>query len=180
LTSFSISATRVFDLGLGHAVLLEAEGDVLLDRHMRKQRIGLEHHVDRPLVGRHAGHVLPVDQMRARGRLSKPASMRSSVDLPQPEPPSSAEELALVDVERQVVDRCEVTELLGDIAKRARTAWRPDRRYFSASGIHRSANRIDVATPQSLSLDINFGIENHVPAVDRSPAERFLDPSWRL
>ena len=43
----------VGDLGLGQVVALEAIGDVLLHVHVREQRIGLEHHVDGPVVGRH-------------------------------------------------------------------------------------------------------------------------------
>ena len=37
------------DLGLRQAVLLRPKATLLGDRHMRKQRVGLEHHVDRPL-----------------------------------------------------------------------------------------------------------------------------------
>jgi hypothetical protein len=45
------------DLRRRKALLLQAVGDVLLDGHVREQRIGLEHEVDRALVGRHFGHV---------------------------------------------------------------------------------------------------------------------------
>ena len=61
----------VVDLGLRHAVLLKAEGDVLLDTHVREQRVGLEHHVDRALVGRHAGEVFAVEQDPPLGRVFK-------------------------------------------------------------------------------------------------------------
>ncbi len=44
-----------------HFVLLQAEGDVLLYRHMREQRVRLKHHVDRPLVRRHVRHILPIE-----------------------------------------------------------------------------------------------------------------------
>jgi hypothetical protein len=57
------------DLVLGHAVLAQAEGDVLLDRHVREERVGLEHHVDRPLVGRGSGQIGAVQNDLARGRL---------------------------------------------------------------------------------------------------------------
>ena len=36
---------------------------------MREQRVGLEHHVDRPLVGRDGREVLTVDQQAATLRL---------------------------------------------------------------------------------------------------------------
>ena len=50
------------DLGVGHFVLLEAEGDVLRHGHMREQCIGLEHHVDRALIGRHISDVDTVEE----------------------------------------------------------------------------------------------------------------------
>ncbi len=78
------------DLRRRHALLLQPVGDVLLDRHVREQRVGLEHQVDRPLVGRHVGHVDAVDEDPPDVGCSKPASIRSSVVLPQPEPPRIA------------------------------------------------------------------------------------------
>ena len=78
------------DLGLGHAVHLEAEGDVLGHRHMREQRIGLEHHVGRPLdSGGTPARSLPASGDAPAVGSSKPASMRISVVLPQPDGPSS-------------------------------------------------------------------------------------------
>ena len=68
----SMSATRVVISALRHAVLLQAEGDVLLHRHVREQRVRLEHHVDRPLVRRHAGHV-----RRRRCRCARRSAPRS-------------------------------------------------------------------------------------------------------
>ena len=46
--------TRSLRCGVGHRLVLQAVADILLDRHVREERVGLEHHVDRPLVGRHA------------------------------------------------------------------------------------------------------------------------------
>ena len=95
-TISSISATRRADLGAAAAFLLEAERDVLLHRHVREQRVGLEHHVDRPLVGRHARSCpAPSMKMRPRSGVSKPASMRSSVVLPRTRAAEQAEDLAL-------------------------------------------------------------------------------------
>ncbi len=37
-------------------------GDIVRNRHMREYGIGLEHHIDRALVGGHAFHILPIDQ----------------------------------------------------------------------------------------------------------------------
>ena len=62
------------DFRTRHAFLLQAEGDVLLDAHMREQGVGLEHHVDRPLVRRHVGHVVAADKDAARVRLLEPGN----------------------------------------------------------------------------------------------------------
>jgi hypothetical protein len=48
------------DLVLGQSFALQAEGDVLPHREVRKERVALEHHVHRPLVGRQIGQVLAV------------------------------------------------------------------------------------------------------------------------
>ena len=79
------------DRRLGHAVAPQAEGDVVPHAQVREQRVRLEHHVDRPLVGRQRrrGPCLRA-AMRPEVGVSKPASMRSSVVLPQPDEPSSA------------------------------------------------------------------------------------------
>ncbi len=42
--------------------LNEPEGDVLFDVHMRKQRIGLKHHIHGPQMRRHIGHIHAADQ----------------------------------------------------------------------------------------------------------------------
>ena len=80
-----ISRRRSAALRLGHAPLAQAEGDVLAHGQPGKQRVGLEHHA---AVRARAGH-RRVRRARTRppvGR-SSPATMRSSVDLPQPEGP---------------------------------------------------------------------------------------------
>ena len=60
---------------------------LLGDIEMRKQRVVLEHHVDRPAIGRHADHVLAGDQHLAFVGCSKPPIMRRHVVLPQPDGP---------------------------------------------------------------------------------------------
>ena len=106
------------DLGLRHAFLLQAEGDVVLDRHVRKQRVGLEHHVDRAPVGRDAFHVLAVEHDAARRRLVEAGEHAQQRRLAAARGAEQREELALVDDQRQVVDGDEIAELLGDVLKR--------------------------------------------------------------
>ena len=69
----------------------QAEPHVLLDRHVRENRITLKHHRRVALVGRHVVDHLaaaPIQISPSVGA-SKPAIMRSVVVLPQPEGPSS-------------------------------------------------------------------------------------------
>ena len=112
LTSASISRTRLVDLGLRHAVLLEAEGDVALDRQVRKQRIALEHHVDRPPVRRHAGDILPVEQDAALARLLEAREHPQQRGLAAARGPEQREEFAFEDVQRQPLDGDEIAEAL--------------------------------------------------------------------
>ena len=48
---------------------LEREGDVLRDRHMRKQRVALEHHAEGPRLGALGGNVLALAQQASGRRL---------------------------------------------------------------------------------------------------------------
>lgn len=59
---------------------------------MRVKRVGLKHHGD-ILLRRDVGDILAVDQQLAEVISSRPATMRSIVDLPQPEEPDQNHEL---------------------------------------------------------------------------------------
>src|SRR5262249_47961661 len=93
------------DLRFWQTVLLEPEGDIALDREVRKQRIALKHHVDRPPVRRHARQVDAVEQHTAfLGRLEARQQPQQCA-LAAAGRAEESKELALIDVERQVVDR---------------------------------------------------------------------------
>ena len=64
------------DLVPGQAAELQAEGEVLEDVHVGPERVALEDHAGRALLGREAGHVLAVDGDRCRWSGSR--SRRSS------------------------------------------------------------------------------------------------------
>ena len=94
-------AQRLHDLGLdlgGARAAAAPAADRRRSRtvHMRPDRVGLEHHADIALVGRHLhaalgiGHDLAADRDRAAVGLSRPATQRKVVVLPQPDWPSSA------------------------------------------------------------------------------------------
>ncbi len=90
-TSASISATRAAISAFGKPSCFRPKAMLSSTVRCGKQRVALEHHVDRPPVRRHARRCL---RHRAEcgpaSGVSKPASMRNSVVLPQPEGPSSA------------------------------------------------------------------------------------------
>ena len=116
-----------------HALLAQAEGDVGGDVHMREQRIGLEHHVDRPRIGRQRGHVVPSMTMRPLSGVSKPAIIRSRVVLPQPDGPEQREELAALDRQRDICRprRLRRKALLTPAISSSAIAGRADQRRYS-------------------------------------------------
>ncbi len=92
------------DLRFRHPVLLEAERDVVEYAEMRKQRIALEHHIDRPPVGRDADDVLAGEQNAASvGRLEtrEHAQQRRLAATGRSE---QGKKLAFVDVETEIRD----------------------------------------------------------------------------
>ena len=106
-------------------LLLETEGHVLLHAHVREQRVGLEHHVDRTLVRRDCAHVHAVDIDAARTRALEARQHPQQRGLARSRAAEQAEDLAAPDVERHLVHGREVAELLGDAGPGARR--RPDR-----------------------------------------------------
>ncbi len=106
------------DFRFRHAVLFQSEGDILLDRHVGEQRIGLEHHVDRALVGRDAAHVLAVQRDAARCRLLEARQHAHQRGLAAARSAKQRKELAIENIERQIIDGGEVAENLRHIFKR--------------------------------------------------------------
>lgn len=51
----------------------QAIGDIVRHIQMRKQRIGLEHHIDRPRPGRHGQQILPIQRQAPGIRRLKPS-----------------------------------------------------------------------------------------------------------
>ena len=76
------------DLGLRRAAQFQRKRHVVVDAHMRIERVVLEHHGDVALRGRHAVDALVADKEIAAVIGSRPAMIRSKVDLPQPDGPT--------------------------------------------------------------------------------------------
>ena len=104
-------------LGLRHAVDLEAVGDIVGDRHMRKHGIGLKHHVHGAFVGRNLGHVLAVDQHVTLGRHFEAGEHAQQRGLAATGRSEQRKELAGRDVEADIVHGDRRAPALGDIAE---------------------------------------------------------------
>ena len=97
--------TRRLDLGVLDLSAAQAERDVLVDRQVREERVVLEDRVDVALVGRQPGHVLALQLDQAGGRLLEPADHPQGRGLAAARGAEEAEELAVLDLEVDVVDR---------------------------------------------------------------------------
>ena len=78
------------DLRLRHLADLEPEGHVAPHREVLERGVVLEHEADVAPLGEQVGGVGALDLDGASSACSRPAMMRSSVDLPPPLGPSSA------------------------------------------------------------------------------------------
>src|SRR5690606_23610932 len=102
---------------LRHPFLLQPEGDVLLHRHVRKQRVGLEHHVYGSAIGRHGLQVLSLKHDASRRGSFEAAQHPQQRGLATARRPEQHEELTLIDRQRKIVDRCLAAEDLRDVLK---------------------------------------------------------------
>ncbi|MND94965.1 hypothetical protein D3C80_872040 [compost metagenome] len=102
------------DLGLGHLVLLQAEGDVLRHGHVREQRIGLEHHVNRPLVRRHVSDVYAIEENSPLGWSLETSQHAQQGRFARAGATEQGEDLALLDFQGHIVHGDRFVELLRD------------------------------------------------------------------
>ena len=103
------------DLGLRDARHLEPEADVVAHRHVRVERVALKDHRDVALARRQFGDVDAADPDRARRHLLEPGDHPQGRALAAPRGTDEDHELALRDLQRQVVDRDHAAgELLAD------------------------------------------------------------------
>ena len=96
----------------GQAFALETKGDVLPNVEVGKQRIRLEHHVDRAVVGRHGRHVLTTEQDAPRRGLLKAREHAQQGRLATTRTAQQRKDLALADRQRDLIDRHRVIKTL--------------------------------------------------------------------
>ncbi len=114
LHQFEHLADAAGDRSLGQAFLLQPEGDVLLHTHMRKQRVRLEHHVDRALVRRQCVDRLTIQDNAPLGRPLEPGKAAQQRGFAATGTTEQREDLALANLQADLVDRNEAVELLAD------------------------------------------------------------------
>ena len=101
------------DLGRLHPVATQPVAHVRCYIHVREQGVGLEHHVHRPPVGRHLGHVLAVDEQPPFvGRLEAGQHAQQG-GLAAARAAQQREQLAARDLEVDTVDGEDRPEALG-------------------------------------------------------------------
>jgi hypothetical protein len=101
-------------LALGNALPLEPEGDVVLDRHVREERVALEDRVHVALVGRQTDDVLVAEEDLPLRRLLEPADHPQRRRLAAARGPEHGEERSSRNLHRDPVDGARVGEALDD------------------------------------------------------------------
>jgi hypothetical protein len=100
------------DLRPGKPLLLETERDIALDREVGKQRVALEHHVDRPPIGRHTHDILPVEQDASGVRRLEARKQTQQRGLAAARGAEQRKKFPREDVERHALDRGDAGEML--------------------------------------------------------------------
>src|SRR5207249_12157654 len=93
-----------FDLGLWSLQQLEAEGEVVVHRHMRVQRVRLENHRQVAVLGRDAVNDPIPDSDAAVADLLQPGQATQGGCLAASRRPDEHKELAVADLEMKIVD----------------------------------------------------------------------------
>ena len=96
------------DLRLLRPADLQAVAEVVADAHVRVERVRLEDHRDVAVPGREVGDVAAADRDRAFGDFLEARDHAQQRRLPAAGRPDEDDELAVVDLERDVVDRDDV------------------------------------------------------------------------
>jgi hypothetical protein len=95
----------------------QRKADIVRHRHVRKQRIGLEHHADVPLVRRHVGDRALVDQNVAGVRRKEAGDQIERGGFARTARAEQRHERAGRHIEADAVDRCEPAIRLAELAQ---------------------------------------------------------------
>ena len=101
---------------LGHAAALHAEGDVLAHRHRRVERVGLEHHGDVAVLGRHRVDQAVADADLAGGDALEPGDHGEQGGLAAARGADQGDELAGLRFEVDALQHLDGAEALAQVA----------------------------------------------------------------
>src|SRR5262249_903960 len=111
-------AYPALDLVFGRLALLEAEREVLLHRHMRVERVVLEHHRDVSVFGRQIVHHPAADGDVPESDLRQASDAPQGGGLATYRGADEHHELRVVDVQGEVINRFDTAGVdLGDLVK---------------------------------------------------------------
>ncbi len=100
-----------------HPVYLEAIANILRNRHVWENRIGLEHHVNRPPVGLNIAHVLAINDDSAFSRRLKTGQHAQQGCFAAARRAEQRKKLTTVYFQRDIVYGLDVTAVnLGDVS----------------------------------------------------------------
>ncbi len=105
---------RGVDLRLGHLGELQAEGHVLVQVHVRVQRVALEHHRDAALGRRNVVDDTPADLQGAAGDVFQPRDRAQQRALAAARGADEDHELAVADFQVDVAQHLHIAERLLD------------------------------------------------------------------
>ena len=106
------------DLGLGIALEPQAERHVLLHRHVRIERVVLEHHGDVAILRRHVVDDVAADQDLAAGDVLEPGDHAQRRRLAAARRAHQHHELVVGDIEVDAAHGLDLVVLLDDLAQR--------------------------------------------------------------
>jgi hypothetical protein len=96
------------DLGLGKFPQLQAEGHVLIYRHVRIERVVLENHRDVPVLGQHVVHHPVVDRNGAARDLLQPRDHAQGGRFPAAGRADQHHEFPILDLQIDAVDNLHI------------------------------------------------------------------------
>ena len=105
------------DLLLGPLAQLQAEGHVVVDRHVRVERVGLEHHCDVPVLRCNVIHQAVADVDVTGGDLLQASDHAQGRALAAAGRPDQHQELAVLDLDVEVCDGGHLAVLLGNVVQ---------------------------------------------------------------
>jgi hypothetical protein len=106
------------DLRLGDLAQLQPEREVLANRHVRVERVALEDHRDVAILGRDIVDDAVADAERSAGDLLEPGDHPEAGRLAAARRPDQDHELAVADLEIEVLDGLEIAVELVDVFER--------------------------------------------------------------